>query len=142
HCTVDLYRPPGEPAEHFEDTGEAAIMSFAVDEGSGSDGTGIDHRIKRTIAPFVKDDRIESFAARFDPDFGQDIVDPELLERQSIDKRLGDRLDREKVTGVAELVNLAIRGRQDDAEKLWVDPGKLRDVGSHLAVEVHAVFFM
>ena len=46
------------------------------------------------------------------------------------------------MTRIADLVDLAISGYEGYAKKLRVDPGKLRNVGGYLAVEIRAVFLM
>ena len=51
-------------------------------------------------------------------------------------------MDREKVTGVPELIGLAFGGHESDAEELRVGARKLWNVGGYLAFEIRAVFLM
>ena len=46
------------------------------------------------------------------------------------------------MTRIAHLIDLAVSGYEGDAKKLRVDPGKLRNVGGYLAVEIRTVFLM
>ncbi len=52
----------------------------------------------------LEPDRVERLAARLDADALEDLIRAEVVERERVDERLGDRLDRELDAAVADAV--------------------------------------
>lgn len=98
-----------------------------MDQTGTGDGPGIDHRIERPVVG-PQPDRVERIAARFDADHSLDFLGAEQLQRECEDESLGDRLDGEKNAAVADLVDMAVDGRQADAEMVRIGLFQLGNV--------------
>ena len=79
-------------------------------------------------------DRVERLAARLRADARQDLVGADVAERERVDERLGDRLDRERDVAVAGAVDVPVHADERDAETVGIGVGELRDVRRELAV--------
>ena len=104
------------------------VRIMAPDLRRGGNRPGIDHRIARTARVLIEADRIEGVAGWFHPHLRGQMIMLKEFERQAIDKRLGDRLNRERFTGVAHLVQPTIDRGDGDPEIGGNSLGKLRDV--------------
>ena len=62
--------------------------------------------------PWFQADRVEGLAARLDPYPREYAVDADVRQRERVHERLGDRLDRERCSGLAGLVDRARRRRR------------------------------
>jgi len=125
---VHRERPSSVGLEHGENALELVLARSALHQPGAGDGPGVDHRIDRTPRLRMQADRIEGLPARLHPDFGQHLGSRVVLEREPVNERLGDRLNGEKLTRLADLVDLAVDRRHRDAEVGRVGFGQLRDV--------------
>src|SRR4030095_2845046 len=92
----------------------------------------VDHRIGGAAGFLLEADRVERVAGGLDADPLQDGIAPAVLEREPVDEWLGDRLDRERSSGVADLVDATVRGGQGNPEPVWIGFRQLGNVGRDL----------
>ena len=114
-------------------------MACSFDQCCGGDGASIDHRIEWPIVLLIENDRVESFAGRFDSNFAQDVIDAVIFEREAVDKRLGYGLNRKQMSRIACFIDLTIGSRECDAKKSRVSFTQLGNVGCDVAAEVIAI---
>ena len=125
-------RAAGVVAEQRQQIGDALAV---VGEQSGDgDGAGVDHGVVGTVLAVELNDRVESVAARLDPDPCPHRVDAEQLESPAVGERLGERLQGELAGVVADSRHFAVRRAHSDREELRIDLGELGNVGRDLAV--------
>ena len=120
---VDLERAAGERRQARRDP-----LEPAAHERGGEDRARVDERVRRAPRPRLEADRVERLAARLGPDARVDLVEPEVLERERVHERLGDRLDRERRGRVAHGVGVALVALEHDPELRRVGARELRDV--------------
>ena len=68
-------------------------MVGSLDQRRRGDGAGVDHRIERSVAPFVEHNRVKRFAAGLDANFFQNLFRAVIFQSEGVNKGLGDRLD-------------------------------------------------
>ena len=73
---------------------------------------GIDHRVLRLLGDLVDADLVERLARGLDADLGVDGILADLVERQRIRERLGDRLNGEFDSCVTAFVDVPVRRGQ------------------------------
>jgi hypothetical protein len=136
HRLVDLEWSPGTAFQRRQEVSEPFLVSHALEQSRGGDGTRIDHRVEGSIATLVEDDGVEGVAARLDADLLQHLRGSVILEREPIDERLRDRLDREDVVRVAHLVHVPIGSRQRDPESSRIGVRERGDVGGDTTIVI------
>ena len=77
--------------------------------------------LQRPAGAGLQADRVEGVAGGLDADRLLHALAAAVLQRHAVDQRLGDRLQRERLARVADLVDLAVDGGDGDAEGL---PGR------------------
>ena len=133
---VDTEVAAGETDSAVADTFERFAALRLVDQPGTGDGAGIDHRIERPVV-WPQPDRVKRIAARLDADHGLDLLGAKQFQGQREDEGLGDRLDGEKHVAVADLVDVAVDGRQADAEMVRIGLFQLGNiVGERAAIVV------
>jgi len=75
-------------------------------------------------------DLVEGVAGGLDRDLREHRRLAAILEGEPVHERLRDRLDRERLPRVADLVEVPVGGREADAEPARVRAGELGDVGA------------
>lgn len=75
-----------------------------MDESGGGDRPGVDHRVEWATGARLQADGVEGLAGRFHPDFLKNLDLAMIFQSDSVVEGLGDRLDREFLSGVACLV--------------------------------------
>ncbi len=95
----------------------SARLAVALGHQAGRrDGARVDHRVERLAGGRVERDRVERVARRLDADSLLDRFRAQLVEDQRVRERLRDRLDRELLTRVADLVNGTVDRDEADRE--------------------------
>src|SRR6202007_340658 len=122
HRLVNVELAPGKAAERLPDIVEGAVAFGLADQPGHGNRAGIDHRVEGLILT-TEPDRVEGITRRLDADRAFDARGAKRVERESEYKRFRDRLDREGYAGVADLVDIAIEGREADAEMIGVRLG-------------------
>ncbi len=128
---VDVQRAARERGQPIEDPVELLGAGPPGHERRRDDRTGVHHRVERPAADVVEADRVERVAGRLGPDLGEHRLGAAVGQRQCVDERLGDRLDREGHE-VAGGVDSAIEGREAQPARGGVSLGQLGDVVSDL----------
>ena len=126
----------GRPAYAESTSSTRASRSCAVgpgDQRGGGDRAGVDHRVQRRPVPGSRLIELNASPDGSTPIVAQHLLAAAVLERHAVDQRLGDRLDREGLARVADLVDLAVDRRHDDAEPGRVGLRQFGDVGRDLA---------
>ena len=139
---VDRERTAGAARAQIDDAVDALGGGRRAHETRRRDRAGVDHRIERPAALPVEADRVERVAARLDADLAHHRVAAVILEGERVHERLRDRLDGERLAGVADLVHVAVDRRDRDPEPARVGVRELRDVARHVAVVAPRVLAM
>ena len=138
---VDLQPPSGKAAQRLQQPVEGTILLAFADQAGARDRAGIDHRVEGPIVR-TQPDGVEGIAARLDSHDRFDPLGADRLQRQGKHKRLGDRLDREFDSAVADLVHVTIDRRDGDAEVRRVGERELGNVRGDLAALVPGILRM
>ena len=125
---VDVEVATGEAAETAEQAGHPLRVVLAPQQVGGGDRAGVDHRVEGPVTDGVEHDRVERLAGGLDADALEHALAPVVLERQAVDERLRDRLQREQAVGVADVEALALGGDHADREPGGVGARELGDV--------------
>ena len=134
HGLIESELPASRLAQTVEHDVEGLVAVLRMEERGDGNRSGVDHRVVRPVRLGLQADRVEGISARFDADVAGDLVVPELFERQPEHQRLGDRLEREGVPGVANLEEAARGGGQGNRKQLRIRSSELRDVCGDLAL--------
>ena len=113
---IDVHFAPAVTAEHAEHAADALGIVFALDQIGRGDRAGVDHGIERAVRSFIQHDGVERFAGRLHADFFEHVFQAVIFQRQAVDERLGNRLDREQLLAIADFEHLAVGGDDRDAE--------------------------
>ncbi len=81
-----------------------------------------------TAGARLERDGVEGVPGGFDADAADDVVQPAVTQGESIDERLGDRLNRERHPTVTHGVAVTVHGCHGDTEGVRIGVGQLRDV--------------
>jgi hypothetical protein len=131
---VEVELSPREPAQRTDDACPSVCGVAALDQARDRDGARVDHRVGRSVRGLVEDDGVERVPCRLDADASHKSIPTMVLQRQTEHDRLRHRLDRERVTAVADLVDVPIDDRDRDAEQVGVDASQLGDVRRDVSV--------
>ncbi len=131
---VEGERSPRIGLEHRDEAAPAIGGAMAGDESRRGDGARVDQGIAGAAAAGLEADLVEGLARRFDADLREHGGLAAIVEGEAVDEGLRDRLDREGLARIADLVELAVDGREADAEPARIGLPELGDVGRHLAV--------
>jgi len=104
---IDAHFVAGVSGEHRQNPIETGLRLCSPDLACGGDGTRVDHGVERAAAGLVEADGVEGIAAGFHADLRQHVFRPAFVEGQAIHKGLGDRLDRELLPRITDLVDEA-----------------------------------
>src|SRR5699024_8830058 len=85
--------------------------------------SGVDHGVRGAAAAGGEGDGVEGVTGGFDVDPLVDRRHAEVVQGEAVAEGLRDRLHRELVAGRADLVHVAVDGRQRDPEVFRVDDG-------------------
>ena len=107
--------PAGVKAHGIQQAPQPGLWRFAGDQSRAGDRAGIDHWVPRP-AVAIQADRIEGVARRLDPDLLQHRNSPMILQRQTINERLGDGLNGERLVRITHRVHGAIGSGQADSK--------------------------
>lgn len=124
---VDVELAAGEAAKRLADVCERAVILGGVDQAGAGDRAGIDHRVEGVVFR-IQPDRVEGIARRLDADHALDPFGTQRVQRQREHERFRHRLDSEGDIGVADLVDMAVEGREADAKMGRVGLAELGNV--------------
>src|SRR5664280_883209 len=124
---VDAELAAGEAAQRVAHALESAGPIDAVDQARAGDRPGVDHRIEWPVVR-GQADGVERLAAWLYSDLGFDPLRADKVQRQREDEGLRDGLDGEFDRAVAGLVDVAVDGREADAEMRRIGLAQFRDV--------------
>ena len=131
---VDRQPPTGQFLEIIQQQLHRTVGIGIADLGRSGDGPGIDHGIARLARFRVQADGIEGLSGRLHIDLARHEIERQHLQRKRVDEWLGDRLNREFLPRVADLVDPPTRGGDDDAEIVAACLGQLGNVIRHPAL--------
>ena len=121
---------PAKAEVLIEDALDRLLEPDRLDQRGGDDRAGVDHRVERYARARLQGDRVERLAAGLDVDVLTHSLFPDRLQGEGESERLGDRLDRELLAGVADFIDGATGGHDTDAEQVRVGRAELGDVRS------------
>ena len=90
--------------------------------------TSIDHRVERCPGFGLQANGVEGLARGLDPDPGQHVVLAPVLQRKAVGQGLGNRLDGESLTGISDLIDMAVARGNTNAKPTGVGFCQFRDV--------------
>ena len=134
HGRIDVQPPARMPAEHREHAGESLLRRRGDDLARGGDRPGIDHWIEGPPILRMEADGVEGVAAGLDAHLACHGHRAVVVQRKPVDEGLGDRLDREQMPGVADLVDVAVDRGHAEAELFRVGLGQFRNIGRDVAL--------
>jgi len=131
---VERERPSGVQRVDAQQATQLVVWRMAGYERRGGNSTSVNHRVQRASGSWSQADRVECVACGLDPNLGQHGVAAAIFQRQPIRERLRERLNREMLLRVSDLIDVAVGGGDANAEPLRVRLCELRDIGGDRAI--------
>ena len=138
---VDLHRPAGVASEDVENPLHRRGIGLALDQAEVAMAPALIIGFSGRPVPGSRLIELNASPARLDSDLLQHLSSPRSFKRQAVGERLRNRLNREALPRVADLVDMPVDRDHRDPQPGWIGPRQLRDVvGDGAVVQIEQLF--